>query len=227
MPSLILMKGHPGSGKSTLASSISQALGIPICDKDDIRDCFQPYVMKENADIDWNGLSYQVLLQIVKRQLSNGISAVVDTPLARVSLYQTFEEAAEQFGAKLVVVECVCSNLEEWKSRINARGVTNSGTNQCHKPEGWEQLQDLLSRYHGCWKWSTDGSTCIPCLLVVDTAGGVHSVKDQLLRKLAEHMSRAAVSISSKLPPELHVISESHCDLKEVMDAAFPETARG
>jgi len=90
------MKGHPGSGKSTLASSISQALGIPICDKDDIRDCFQPYVMKENADIDWNGLSYQVLLQIVKRQLSNGISAVVDTPLARVSLYQTFEEAAEQ-----------------------------------------------------------------------------------------------------------------------------------
>ncbi|KAF5835745.1 P-loop containing nucleoside triphosphate hydrolase protein [Dunaliella salina] len=225
MPSLVLMKGHPGSGKSTLASSISRTLGVPLCDKDDIRDCFQPYVAKGGAEIDWNGLSYQVLLQVVKKQLSNGISAIVDTPLARVSLYQTFKETADQFGATLVVVECVCSNLEEWKWRTDVRGAANLGTNQSHKPEGWEQLQDLLARYHGCWRWSTDGSTLIPCLLVVDTAGWPKVVEDQVLIKLAAHLSRAGSILSKQ--PELHVVSERYRDLKDLMAAAFPERIRG
>ncbi|KAF5835746.1 hypothetical protein DUNSADRAFT_6926 [Dunaliella salina] len=188
MPSLVLMKGHPGSGKSTLASSISRTLGVPLCDKDDIRDCFQPYVAKGGAEIDWNGLSYQ-------------------------------------FGATLVVVECVCSNLEEWKWRTDVRGAANLGTNQSHKPEGWEQLQDLLARYHGCWRWSTDGSTLIPCLLVVDTAGWPKVVEDQVLIKLAAHLSRAGSILSKQ--PELHVVSERYRDLKDLMAAAFPERIRG
>jgi len=38
----------------------------------------------------------QVLLQVVRRQISLGVSVVVDTPLARVSLYQELESEAKQ-----------------------------------------------------------------------------------------------------------------------------------
>jgi len=41
----------------------------------------------------------QVLLQLAERQLCNGISTLVDTPLAKFALYQAFKDMADQVGS--------------------------------------------------------------------------------------------------------------------------------
>jgi 2-phosphoglycerate kinase len=37
-PLLITLKGHPGSGKSAVGRALGRRLGIPLIDKDDIKD---------------------------------------------------------------------------------------------------------------------------------------------------------------------------------------------
>mmetsp|Transcript_16133 Transcript_16133/g.34917 ORF Transcript_16133/g.34917 Transcript_16133/m.34917 type:complete len:210 (-) Transcript_16133:468-1097(-) len=170
-PLLLLMKGHPGCGKSTLARHIAQLLAAPLVDKDDARNCFQPYCLSDKeSEVDWNHLSYDVMFAVATTQLSLCLNVVVDCPLARVSLYQQAEKLAEQYGAALVVVECVCSREEVWRSRLESRAAGDVGTERGHKPGGWQQLQAMLSRYEGCWLWSSDGSTHIPCHITIDTA---------------------------------------------------------
>lgn len=51
-----------------------------------------------------------------------------------------------QTDARLVVVECVCSDEAEWRARLEARGAADAGTNRAHKPGTWAELQAMLQR---------------------------------------------------------------------------------
>ncbi len=74
-PLLIVMKGHPGTGKSTLAQALAHRLGLPLLDKDDVKD--HTLHLPEG-----NALAYAITWQIVETQLRLGISVVADTPLS-------------------------------------------------------------------------------------------------------------------------------------------------
>mmetsp|Transcript_30707 Transcript_30707/g.78494 ORF Transcript_30707/g.78494 Transcript_30707/m.78494 type:complete len:197 (-) Transcript_30707:1665-2255(-) len=171
-PVLICMKGHPGCGKSSLARSLAQHYRAALVDKDDVRDCCQGVVVEgRGADVDWNTLSYNVMLNVAAAQLRLGLSVVIDCPLAHVWLYDRAVELAQQCHARLVVVEVGCGNEAEWRSRLEARGAQDAGTERAHKPGSWDALQATLQRYKGCYTWSTDGSRQVQHHVRVDTAG--------------------------------------------------------
>ncbi len=47
-------------------------------------------------------------------------------------------------GALVVVVECVCSDEALWRQRLEQRGQQDASSERAHKPDSWEQLQQLL-----------------------------------------------------------------------------------
>ncbi|GLC39413.1 hypothetical protein PLESTM_000894000 [Pleodorina starrii] len=106
---LILVKGLPGCGKSTLAAALARALACPLADKDDARDCFQPLTAAA-PQLDWNALSYAVMFRTTERQLSLGLSVVVDCPFARRQLYDEACEIARRVASTTTTTTTTTTN---------------------------------------------------------------------------------------------------------------------
>ncbi|KAF6266465.1 AAA domain-containing protein [Scenedesmus sp. NREL 46B-D3] len=179
---LLLVKGHPGVGKSTLARHLCQRLSWPLIDKDDTRDCLQALPEAALQLFDANRLSYDVMFRHVASQLSLGISTVVDCPLARVELFDQAAAIAQQHGAIVAVVDCIAGDAARWQQQVEARAAAQPHPGVVHKPQSWQQMQQLLQRYDGCWRWSLDGSRSLQHHLLLDTTAG--SLQENLQRVL-------------------------------------------
>lgn len=162
-------------------------LGWSLIDKDDARDCF--WGLEATApNVDFNQLSYAVAFRYASTQLSLGASVVLDSPLARWLLYDEAVALGRKWGAATVLVDCICGSEDEWRRRIEQRAETvlpvreESG----HKPKSWHEIQRLLERYQGCWRWSMDGSTFVEHHIVLDiTSMGRDAAVAHVLDSLA------------------------------------------
>ena len=132
---LVAFKGYPGSGKSTLARAVSRRLGWPLIDKDDVRD------LLGGASPEAGALAYSVMFNVARRQLTQGLSVVCDSPLTHREGYAHAARIAEEVGAALAVVECHCPDEVLWRQRIEARRTL--GLPAHHKTD-WASIQDHL-----------------------------------------------------------------------------------
>ncbi len=130
---LILMKGFPGSGKSTLSRALSRQLAWPLIDKDDVKDIADSHIQGET-----NGLSYDIMLNIVRRQLLQGLNVICDSPLTHSMTYEHAKLIAAETHASLVIVECICSDEQLWHQRITSRKNRNL---PAHHMTDWERVQ--------------------------------------------------------------------------------------
>lgn len=135
----MLLKGFPGSGKSTLGRALSRRLAWPLIDKDDIKD-----IVAEQIQAETNGLAYDVMLNIVRRQLLQGLNVICDSPLTHRVTYERAKGIALAAHAQLVIVECFCSDEQVWSQRINAR--RKRGLPAHHMTE-WERVQAYRRQY--------------------------------------------------------------------------------
>ena len=130
---LVLLKGLPGCGKSTIGRALSKQLGWPLIDKDDIKDVLSPYV--EGA----GGYSYDIMMSLARRQLLQGLNVICDSPLLYAMTYKRAQVIASEAGADLVLVECHCSDTEQWRQRIDSRKTSALVT---HSQVDWEKMAD-------------------------------------------------------------------------------------
>lgn len=129
---LVMLKGFPGSGKSTLGRALSRQLHWPLIDKDDVKDMFSEHVP------DAGNLSYDVMLNIVRRQLLQGLDVVCDSPFTHLTTYEQVQQIAKKTLAQLLIIECFCSDEELWSKRINNRKSYNL---PAHHMIDWETVQ--------------------------------------------------------------------------------------
>ena len=162
---LVALRGMPGSGKSTLGRGISKRLGWPLIDKDDVKD-----LIDGRCD-DSATLAYDVMFNIARRQLQQGLNVICDSPLTYADLYTQAQEAASEAGAKLVVLECFCSDEAEWQRRVDARGELGLAA---HHMSSWEKLL--------AYRAMVAGKVDYPVVderLVLDTCRGVGELVEE------------------------------------------------
>ena len=135
---LIAMKGPSGSGKSTLSYTLSKHLGWPLIDKDDVRD------LLDDAHPEVGGLAYDIMFNIARRQLLQGLNVICDSPLTGSISYEHAQAIATESNASLVVIECICSDEILWRRRINARKSLALPT---HRLTDWEKFQSYRQFY--------------------------------------------------------------------------------
>jgi predicted kinase len=147
------MRGHPGCGKSSLASALSTRYHIPLVDKDDAKDGLQKLSnIVDNTVI--NDISYDIMVNITWKQLSNGISVIVDSPLSRKTIYERLCCIATKVGATLIVLECISSDLSLWNNRLVQRKSNVHGL--YHKPSDLQEVLNLIHSYGGEDAWKDD-----------------------------------------------------------------------
>lgn len=183
---LVLMKGFPATGKSHVAESLSRTLGWPIIDKDDIKDF--------TVDMPGgNELAYDIMWSVADRQLQLGLSVIVDSPLTYPVAFETGTRLAESYEAHLLVVETVLDEAT-WRARLADRNPAESA----HKIANWADMQALLDRYDGCWRYAIPLSRHI----IVDASRPVHETVDNIVSRMRadERSSRSSERRSAVLP---------------------------
>jgi predicted kinase len=158
----------PGSGKSTLANEIARDLGIPVIDKDAIRDVLPD---------DVGGRSYEAMLALAQRQLRIGLSVVADSPLGYGRAYRAAINLAAAEGAGVAVIECHCSNVAAWRERVEARQGTGLPD---HHTTNWASVA-AFGRRTKADPFDLD----VPHLRI-DTAASMRTVLAQALRWLKQ-----------------------------------------
>jgi len=166
MPLLIVFKGHPGVGKSAVARALARRLGVPLIDKDDIKDIL------DNGCPDAGGLAYDTMFNVARRQLLQGLSVICDSPLSEVRGYTSAQCVAHNVGARLVVVECVCSAPDEWRRRVEQRAALCL---PAHHITTWASLEAHLLKRSDSSQYSIDAPH-----LLIDTVASVKTLVDRI-----------------------------------------------
>lgn len=170
-PTLVLMKGPPGSGKSTVATELGRRLGWPVIDKDAVRDLLPDEL---------GGISYEAMLALAERQLRIGLNVIADSPLGYGRAYEKARAASGTTGARMVVIECECSDEAEWRRRIEQR--SGSGL-AAHHATDWSKVEAFHERT------ATDRYEVDVPMLKIDTAQPVERILPAIMAWLDRQSS--------------------------------------
>jgi hypothetical protein len=101
------------------------------------------------------------------------LSVICDSPLSEIGGYTTACVVAHDTGARLLVIECICSSEAEWRRRIEQRAALRL---PAHHVTTWEHLQDHLRR-----RAETSNYPIQEPYLVVDTYAPLEDVLHTIL----------------------------------------------
>jgi len=148
VPALIVFAGLPGTGKSSLARAVAREARAVYLDKDTIKDCVITLAreMKLAGGQDLAGpLSYELLVDLARDNLSLGLSVVLDSPAG----YRVFREKVSKLTqggkAELKLIECICTDETMLRERVETRGRELPP----HRTQDWATYQANRARFEG------------------------------------------------------------------------------
>jgi adenylate kinase family enzyme len=132
-PTIIVIGGVPGTGKSTLAKALSKVLNIPAFSKDELEAAIARKGLFSSKDM--RGVGFEIMSVLAKNQIENNNSAIFDLIASRSRVIEQWPQLLE---CEVKYIECICSNEEIHKERIESRN---------RNIEGWYELlwDDVLS----------------------------------------------------------------------------------
>lgn len=137
---MVVFSGLPGTGKSTLAERVARTMRAPAFSGDWLMGGLKPAhavlakLDRSEYDAAWFGL----LSTLVRRQLMLDQSAVVDDVVSD-GQFALWRDIAEQFSARLSLVECICSDETVHRARIEGRVRGIPGWHEV----GWDHVERM------------------------------------------------------------------------------------
>ncbi|MEI8339010.1 MAG: AAA family ATPase [bacterium] len=116
---LIIICGLPGSGKSTISEALSRKLEIPVFSVDPIESSIIKSGIPKSFE---TGLAaYLVAETLAAANLQAGNSAIIDAVSGVIEAKQMWQALAKKLGVSLIIIECIVSNKNLHKTRIEER----------------------------------------------------------------------------------------------------------
>jgi len=143
---LIVFAGTRGTGKTSLARAVARELQAVYLDKDTIKDCAIALAEKLKLDqmLQLAGpLSYELLVDVARDNLSLGLSVVLDSPAG----YQVFREKikglARSARVEFRLIECICTDERLLRQRVESR----SQDLPAYRTRDWANYQHDLAQF--------------------------------------------------------------------------------
>lgn len=118
-PVAILVAGAPGAGKSTLAEGLARELRAAVFSMDWQLGALTPFRVLTDENL--TPLAEMMIVGAMARQLQLGLDVVLDATGHEVEARERYRRVAESLGARFVGVECVCSDADAHRSRVEGR----------------------------------------------------------------------------------------------------------
>jgi len=138
---LVVVGGLPGTGKSTLAEHAARLVGGALLAKDVVEATLWRSGIGREQRSGWAG--YELLGSLAEAQLTVGTSVVLDSVAAYERLRDRWRDLAARHGARFRAVECVCSDEQVHRGRIDGRQRGIPGWYEL----SWQEVEDARSRY--------------------------------------------------------------------------------
>ncbi|MEU6857798.1 AAA family ATPase [Glycomyces sp. NPDC046736] len=143
VPQIVAFTGLPGTGKSTLAEALARVSRTPVYASDWLMGSLKPYRVFDGMDEPTYLALYDGLAEaLAARQLMLGQSAITDSVINDETAEQWARTAAEH-GGELRVIECVCSDVELHRTRIEGR---KRNIPNWHEID-WEHVERMRVRF--------------------------------------------------------------------------------
>lgn len=140
---VVVFTGLPGTGKSTLAEEWARRSGVPAFAGDWLLGALAPLGLLTGVERATHLGAYRGLLGVlVTRQLMLGQSAILDC-LFDGPLAERVRADADRYGARLVVVECVCRDESLHRARVESRHRGIPGWHEI----GWDHVERMRAEY--------------------------------------------------------------------------------
>lgn len=175
---LVVVSGWTGAGKSTMADRLGDDLAATVASFDWVMSGLRaaPEVwahvelpVERQRRVGWNLLS-----RVAEQQLRRGSSCILDL-VAREEPIQEWRQLSADHGAGFAVVECICSDIDVHRSRIDGRE---------RRIPGWYELAwDRVRNGRELYEPLTEPK------VVVDAIASV----DENLKRVRQHLGPASV----------------------------------
>ncbi len=118
-PVVVLVAGVPGTGKSTVAETLGRTLNAPVFSMDWQLGALAVFGVLRPDNT--GPLSEMMLTAAVARQLHLGMSAIIDATGHTRAARGRWQSLTGRLGGRFIGVECVCSDEQVQRSRVEGR----------------------------------------------------------------------------------------------------------
>ena len=124
---LIAFGGLPASGKSTIAALLAEHLGATYLRIDTIEQALREGLKREGGEREIGPAGYLVAYALAETNLQLGRHVVVDSVNPLRITRAAYAAAAARAGRSVLQVECVCTDPDEHRRRVETRSTDISG----------------------------------------------------------------------------------------------------
>jgi predicted kinase len=142
-PALIVVTGLPGTGKSTVAEAVARETGAPAFAGDWLFGALAPHRILHGLERKRSlAVYFDLLTVLARRQLMFGQSAILDCAVS-ADVAARWQALADEYGARLCLVECVCSDVDLHRSRVVGRVRGIPGWHEID----WEHVERMRTEF--------------------------------------------------------------------------------
>ena len=142
---LVVMMGLPGCGKSAVAEGVARALGAPVFSVDPLEATLIRAGITRVQRSDY--AAYDLAATLARSQLTLGQSAIVDAVNSIEIVRAWWRNIAAVFGVPRPLIECVCSDVDLHRRRVEERNRNIDGF--IYEPS-WADIEARRAEYEAC-----------------------------------------------------------------------------
>jgi predicted kinase len=145
-PQLIVFAGTLGTGKTSLARAVARKRQAVYLDKTTIKECILALAARMKLDEAQQlagPVSYELLVDLARDNLSLGLSVVLDSPAG----YQVFRERIKALARSAKVeyrlIECICTDERLLRQRVESSVLDLPA----HRTRDWATYQHEAAQF--------------------------------------------------------------------------------